>query len=287
MGLMGTYQATFGITEHWVMHLDAAISVMRSIRSDDIELLSAAYKTALKFFYSVIGWYDTLSCATIRHRAFSVPECLSARSNSLDSEKLMGCEDWVILHIREIASLESKRDLILRDGNFHKVDLVCAGENISVRLQDGLRKNLAFLQMSPKDSTSTDLVRSVVTRIFACSTLTYLYVTIHGAVPESAEICHSVRQTVNALEMLPNKDLIRNLTWPLCIAGSMALPEDRKFFKDLISTMSTTAKRLANTDKVLEIIEECWRMRDSQDCAPDGGCWSSAMERLGLSILLV
>jgi hypothetical protein len=64
-----------------------------------------------------------------------------------------------------------------------------------------------------------------ITRVFAGAALVYLQVTISGAYPGIPEIQRGVARTMAALDKLEDKSLVRNLLWPVCIAGCMATEE--------------------------------------------------------------
>ena len=95
----------------------------------------------------------------------------------------------------------------------------------------------------------------------------------------------SVAFSMAALGELTNKDLVRNLLWPVCIAGCMATGEHEPCWRDLLSNVSRDRWSFSYPSKVLTIMEECWRLRK---CKPETGVdWRTAMESLNIRVLLV
>jgi hypothetical protein len=282
------------------MHLQAAAALIPTIKAGDMVLseirLSPAYKVAMYFFAGVIVWYDILSCATTGSKPFSECSCLDAGLGYIHLDKLMGCENWAMLLIMDIAVLDEWKKSSQVSGKLSMRQLVSRGAQIEKRLEDGLEKNSGtiggFTEHSMTSNANSlgydsEYIRCVLTRIFACSALVYLHVAISGAHPELPDMRASVSRTIAAFQMLPNQELVRSLTWPFCIAGCMALPEQEDFFRDIVSTTNKVTPLFGNSGKALAIIEECWRMRKSQSHQIGTSSWETAMRSLGFNILLV
>lgn len=228
------------------MHLQAAAALVPTIKADNMMLsatrLSPAYKAALYFFAGVIAWYDILSCATTGLKPFSECSCLDAGLGYIHLDKLMGCENWAILLIMEIAVLDAWKNSTQASGKFSMGQLGSRGGAIEKRVEDGLDENSGTLGRFTEHSASfnthslendSKYISCVITRIFACAALVYLHVVVSGAYPEHLSIHESVSRTIAAFQLLPDQGLVRSLTWPFCIAGCMALPEQEDFFRDL------------------------------------------------------
>ncbi len=282
------------------MHLQAASTVIRTLKTNNIELfsttLSPVYKAAIHFFSSVIAWYDILSCATTGSKTFSDSDFLKARLGYIPLDKIMGCEDWVMLLIMDIALVDDWKKVSQTSGKLSIPQLVSRGAEIEKRLEDGLNYNSRTLQRltknaGPLDSSSLgwtpQYIRCVITRIFACAALVYLHVIVSGAYPELPEIRNSVRRTIAAFQDLPDQGLVRSLAWPFCIAGCMAIPTEEGFFRKMVLTTSAATRQFENSDKALKIIEECWRLRASNELQIGTTYWMTAMKSLCLNILLV
>lgn len=130
------------------------------------------------------------------------------------------------------------------------------------------------------------LVREI-TRVLAGGALVYLQVTISGPYPDLPEIRQGVSITMAALDALTDKELVRNLPWPVCIAGCMATEDHESYWRDLISNVSKDRWSFGYPSKVLKIIEECWRLRKCQPGTAQAVDWMTAMNNLDMKVLLV
>lgn len=90
-----------------------------------------------------------------------------------------------------------------------------------------------------------------------------------------------------ALDTLPDKDLVRNLLWPVCIAGCMATTEHEPYWRNLVSSVGGERWSFGYPSKVLDIMEECWRLRKEQSENLVAVDWMTAMKNLDMKVLLV
>lgn len=255
---------------------------------------------AMGFFKGVISWYDILSCASTGLKPFAdlgkaneEGICVCYR---IPFEKLMGCEDWAMRLIHDIATLGERKRRSGRTGGVNAWDLVGQAADIQRQLEAGLQD----LSSSPYEMTgsegpptvgiqdSSDSLIPMITRIFATAALIYLQVIVSGPHPELPEIRQGVSQIMVALNALPNRDLVRNLLWPVCIAGCMATVEHEWYWRYLLSDPSCNQKwSFGYPSKVLEIMEECWRLRRDQSGETMGVDWKTAMDNLDMRVLLI
>lgn len=248
------------------------------------------------FFAGVVGWYDILSCSTTGAPPFSACECIDAALGYIYLDKIMGCENWAMLLIMEIAFLDEWKQNLQISAQLSMRELVTRAAHIERRLEDGIRDNSTTLsKLTNRSIPSTILGTGVqeqthlillITRIFACSALVYLDVVVSGAYPEMPEIRESVSRTIEALRALPEIAISNNLTWAYCIAGCMAIEEEQTFFRGLAVSSDGDAPTFGNFSKALPIIEECWRLR-REEKRHQPVDWRTAMDSLGVSVLLV
>jgi hypothetical protein len=64
---------------------------------------------------------------------------------------------------------------------------------------------------------------------------------------------------------MPQKSSLRGLVWPTCVAGSVAQPDQRPFFENLLEDiLSQPGSRFGNCATVLAIIKHGWN-RSSEE----------------------
>jgi hypothetical protein len=288
-----------GDAKNWKMHLSAAAVLIPDIKSEErvseCVILSSEYRSALFFFSGVVGWYDILSCSTTGAPPFSKCECIDAALGYIFLDKIMGCENWAMLLIMDIAFLDDWKQNLQISAQLSMRELVTRATRIERRLEDGIRENSTSLNQWTNHSMPSVVDTGVeepshlillITRIFACSALVYLDVVVSGAYPEMPEIRENVSRTIDALRALPEIAIINSTTWAYCIAGCMAIEEEQTFFRGLAVYSNGDAPTFGNFSKALAIMEECWRLRreEKQDQPVD---WRTAMKRLGMDVLLV
>lgn len=293
-----TTQLFRGDTNDWQMHLQAASTLSLKFGQDQLQRgpLYHTHKRAMEFFTGVITWYDILSCASTGLKPFSnfdyVDEAIFPH---IHFDKLMGCETWLMRLILEIATLREWKSRLEASGTLSTWELVRRAADIEMRLETGLIASSKHPdKATPSYGTPTTTVSSVpeshikdITRIFASAAIVYLQVIVSGPNPEISEIQQGVSRTMAALDTLKDKDLVRNLLWPVCIAGSMAMSEHELYWRNLVSSVSRDRWSFGYPSKVLKIMEECWSLRKCQPGIVPAVDWMTAMKNLDMRVLLV
>jgi hypothetical protein len=253
--------------------------------------MSCTHRKAFNFFCGVISYYDILSCATTGVKPWIPINCLRSGFDCVHLDKIMGCENWAMCLIMDIAILNEWRATSERRGILSMRDLVRRAEALEQRLADGLARitqsrtdHVDPDAISP-DGPATIPVSPIITRIFASAALVYLHVVVSGPHPELPEIQKSVSDTVAAFKGLPDPRLMRGLTWPFTIAGCMAMGTQQHYFRTSLSAQCRNDPACGNLKRRSAVIEECWRMR--QDMSTSTSCWMTSMRSLDEQVLLV
>jgi hypothetical protein len=250
------------------------------------------YGKAFYFFCAVIGWYDILSCATTGSKPWIPEGALISESTQLHFHDVMGCENWAMALIMEIASLNELRLSSQKLGRLDFRDLDRQAAGLKQRLEHGLaqfsesvEEASEHIAMSSSELATTTPLHKTITRIFASAALVYLEVVVFRSQSGSSEMREAVSRTIAAFKTLGNLNAIGSLTWPFTIAGCMATGEQKDFFRATASENGQSDSGFGNFRRCFEIIEECWRMR--QDDKDGTYCWTSAMRVLDKDLLLV
>jgi hypothetical protein len=172
-------------------------------------------------------------------------------------------------------------------------EVVCRGSEIKRQLETNLVTSsghtsgtLMDVMTATSENASKPLVREI-TRIFANAALVYLKVIISGPHPDLPEIRQGVSKTMAALDTLRDKDLVRNLLWPVCIAGCMATAEYESYWRNLLSDVSQDQWSFGRPRNVLKIMEKCWLLRKCELGTVVAVDWMTAMRNLDMRVLLV
>lgn len=252
---------------------------------------------ALSFFISAIIWFDILACISTRsrpHLADHHKQLLSSNGgDKIQLHKLMGCQNWVMVIIAEMAQLAAFQNENGK-GNSDNQHMSISAKQIQSRLKDRharVQKEIRELREEYSGCPPhhlTDVYWQyeilVVTHIFACAAVIYLQ-TIVTAHPIAFHIDEPLQDTITALRMMPDPRMIRGMIWPLCVAGCMASSfVDQDFFRKTIESGITDSRTFGNSGKALAILEKSWDLQKREGQLID--C-STSIEKLGVCVLLV
>jgi hypothetical protein len=250
--------------------------------------LTCSEVAALDFFASALIWFEILSCTTTGLKP-AYPDIFSwllhIEDGRIQLHKLMGCKNWVMVIIMDIACLDEWKTTRQEHEDLSLRELARRALVLEERLTAGMRENSKVLstQLDPYDVRGSE--SQAVTHVFACSAVTYLHVVTSGANPQLPEIKESVAETLKAFQKLPDARWVRNLVWPFCIAGCMADTEHETDFRAIASEASQDGQVFGKLRKALAIMEECWKGRRMG--ASSSWSWTTAMASLGTKVLLV
>lgn len=304
------------------MHLTAASSLILTLYGmpenasqssescDTIPNFISPTNAALNFFTSIIVWFDCLACisiASIPHLVNHHTEILNSPASStdpswqkkspmhkLDLSAIMGCQNWVMLIISEIAQLGNSQEDKVSGMSLDFLRVAELAKDIQGRLElgiTGIRAELDDLRLqysgNPPYYYSEVYNRYtvlVVTNMFASAALIYLQTSV-TSVPSPFHIQDPLQRVIAAMHMIPDPRMVRGLVWPLCVAGCMASsPSDQEFFRSAASAAIKDARNSGNSSKALDILEMAWKLQKEEgrliDCA-------KCIQRLGTCVLLV
>ncbi|KFY49825.1 hypothetical protein V495_00436 [Pseudogymnoascus sp. VKM F-4514 (FW-929)] len=298
---MRSLQLFTGDTNDWQVHLKAASTVALTCGRKALQIhgspssTSNTHELAIRFFTGVIIWYDILSCVTTGLKPFLALHDVDEVFDKIHFHRLMGCESWLMRLILEIAILCESKKRHENSGALRMQELAHRATDIKARIELGLTMSSGYQHGATMvDNTTTTMISHAsapsvqhITRVFACVALVYLQVFISGPHPQIPEIQQGVSRTMAALDTLPDKDLVRNLLWPVCIAGCMATTEHEPYWRNLVSSVGGERWSFGYPSKVLDIMEECWRLRKEQSENLVAVDWMTAMKNLDMKVLLV
>ncbi|OLN96590.1 Transcriptional regulatory protein UME6 [Colletotrichum chlorophyti] len=268
----GTFLISFEVFQggisNWEQHLNALVLVAGQI---DLESLDRTFthsatphagfqrilNAAIRFHVSQLLWFDLLSCVSTG-KPPKLPYQTWLRHDEIDISCVMGCQNWAMLALGDVALLETQ----VADINFRV--LRRRVESIVKRLQDGINQS--------------------ITRVFATTILLQLWA-MSTSTEEFHEAVHElVADVIDSLQKIPKGVPLRGLPWPICVAGAMAGPDQRYFFEDLLEKiLEPNAAEFTNCNTVLRILRESWH--DSDLSGTRGP--RDAMSRLGICALLI
>ncbi|TGO55302.1 hypothetical protein BOTNAR_0248g00180 [Botryotinia narcissicola] len=246
------------------------------------ESLVSRDSAALDFFTGAIIWMDALPGS-------------SKSDHKIQLASIMGCENWVMIMISEIAWLGTWKRKHESDSTIDfKQQLIFTEKNIRGRLESKNSETLEELHALRSIHRGTppfyvtELYNKhtilLITHIFACASLIYLQMVItDNLLPEDVDMM--LHNTINAMRMIPNPQMFRGLVWPLSVAGCLASSkQDQEFFRETSRGAATDSRSFGNSSSAFEILEKSWELQRREGRLID--CTTTIRE-MGSCILLV
>lgn len=240
----------------------------------------------MRFLIPVLLWFDLLACASTGE-APRMPYQTLLESNEVDLEGIMGCQNWVMGAIGDIAQLNAWKSSRKHSGQLSLPTLVSKSQVIESRLEHGLELlsqshgSLPWNSTGPPKSQRTALV----TRLFAAGALVQLHTVTSGAYPGISETRSAVLRAVAIIESIQEPQMVRGLVWPICISACLAETGLQPFFQEVVTATIGSRRDFGNCSTILQIIEACWRRREMDQNAECD--WKSGMDDLGICALMV
>ncbi|TAQ89105.1 hypothetical protein B7494_g2608 [Chlorociboria aeruginascens] len=189
---------------------------------------------------------------------------------TINLEAVVGCQNWALLQVGEIAVLDAWKQRCKRAGNLDVMELVHRATPIKESLEAHLTQLETDLVMIPKEdinlldvftadycqqSKSPTSQSSLVTRVWAHAALVYLLVVVSGLQPSSVDIHYHVGRIVELLmHHISPPALLRTMVWPFFVAGCLAEPAQETHFRGMVEVLQPPSV-FGTVRKALEIME--------------------------------
>ena len=264
-----------------------------------------ADQSTLVFFVSLLLFIDIVGSTSL-----GTPPALQNYHHSLLSshgeekcpvrlENVVGCQNWALVAIGNISALCAWKRDAKQSGNFSVVNLVNLAAPISQALEEGLTSlDIGAARSQPKKVSASRLEayysrhdRAIdctsianVTRIWAYAAKINLSVCLSGWQTNSTDIQASVAKVLSLLHTIESLAQLRSLSWPICVAGCLALETQEDDFRRLVGIMGQLGD-FGTVSNALRIMEAVWSSR----ATVDGNLWdiASCLGILGSPALLI
>ena len=246
--------------------------------------ISAPQVIGLKFLTGIYIWADVLRCASIGWHyplGLSCPYRKLLEEGKVDLSVVMGCSNWVMISILDIAHLEAEK-ASTQASNFHDADEY---RRVGGILEKKLLSGLVQTWPRGKQLTLEEREKNVMNRAHGVCALIYLHIVVLGITPKIQDY---VRCLLLTLESIPPCRL-RGVSWPFCVAGCFATGKDRDRFRRVAHAASQAKYYIGTIWSSIAIMEEWWKLCHTPE---DLGlknvvAWRVAMHSLGIKSLLI
>lgn len=240
-----------------VLHQDLPLTVYEPVVAEEIE--------NFRFLRSTLVWLDIVSSVTTGTAPQLPPLafCPITTDSQTRLEQVMGCRNWVMLHLGRIAALHRHRCQARQAGTFDSEQFAQEVKDIDREMQHGLSTEaLDSLRLAEIPCHAVIDPISFVTYLFASAASIYLHLVQHGF----DQLDLMSKRTCSTLDLIRSQTpshLLPNLILPLFIIGSVAPQADRQFIRDLFSSPSVLDPVRQHRQTILPALEEIWTRRHS------------------------
>lgn len=300
-----------GTNSEWDQYLDIAkayvaqhpVVRMRSWNSSPpLEGTSSAMTTTVdkktQFIIKTVAWFDVIGSVTMRRKPFFLDTYreLFGRQGGAAMERIMGCNEKVLLAIAETAALAAWRREEENKGTLNIMNLAQKGVKIDEFLSftgpqyngSGFEDYLGGMSEAQMEQERQARTVRLVSNVFRAAGRLYLHTVMSGCNPDVQDIKVAVQATVDAFKVLEASDFDRSLVFPITLAGCMTdNKEHRAYLEGRLLMLGFKGQAVGNSSSCLKLMHQVWKKRDQQLMGSRIVDWIDTMHDLGWSLLLV
>ncbi|EED22405.1 C6 transcription factor, putative [Talaromyces stipitatus ATCC 10500] len=279
-------------TDNWQVHLNAAIGMVAGVHGvrqrteidgDPVAMLHYGWEnfedelypehpllqqqSSMNALIAITIYLDVVSCVTMGKppRLLKiVHDITDVTPYTQEIRNMFGQEYWVILLIGEIAALH--QPILVPVSEDDSVGNCCnSAPHAKLRstLQGWIRKNaesVEKLQCSEEYTLSASTSIRVTTYLYSLAGIIYFHLTTAGVDDSSGEIRTCVKAFIKSFSLTRHTSTPQNLMWPVYITASVAVGDERPFFRTILST-SASYFSIGSCSRVLKRLEDIWEGR--------------------------
>ncbi|KAJ4373838.1 hypothetical protein N0V83_002577 [Neocucurbitaria cava] len=267
-------------------HLNAGLVLFRQLLDSVASVrVPSPEQEAFRFSSALLVLDDIIASTVLQEEPnlYEYHRSLLGDSNpTIKLEAIVGCQNWALLQIGEIAVLDAWKQQCTKVGVLDVMELVHRATAIKVSLET----QIAQLETRPThtlDESSSILdvftadhgeyrrtlasQSTLVTRVWAHAALIYLSVVVSGWQPANNDVRYHVSRIVELLShQISPRALLRGMVWPFCVAGCLAEPLYEGRFRSMVEELQPPGI-FGTVRKALQIMENVWRNRNVGDAA--------------------
>ena len=298
---------------HGIDHLKPSLAVLLSALPSSFPIAMPHHKplpntadqSALVFFLSLLLFVDIVASTSLdtspalQNYHHSVLSSHGEEKCRVRLEIVVGCQNWALVAIGNISALCAWKRDAKQSGNFSVVNLVKLAGPISQALEEGLTSLDIDANRSQPMKMSTSRLEAYysrhdraidctsianVTRIWAYAAKIYLSVCLSGWQTNSTDTQASVVKVISLLQTIESPAQLRSLSWPLCVAGCLALTSQEDEIRRIVGIKGQLGE-FGTIFDALRIMEAVWSSR----ATVDENVWdiASSLNILGSPALLL
>lgn len=275
--------------------MEGSSSTALAARSGNAPTTMVDKKT--QFIIKTVAWFDVIGSVTMRRTPFFLDTYreLFGRQGGAAMERIMGCNEKVLLAIAETAALAAWRRDEEEKGTLNFMKLAKrAGEIEEILSFTGpLDNGAGFTEYWGMDEARAEQERQartvrLVSNVFRATGRLYLHTVVSQCNPDVQDIKVAVQSTIEAFKALQASDFDRSLVFPITLAGCMTDNKDyRGYLEGRLLQLGPKGQAVGNSGSCLKLMQAVWKKRDQQLTGPRIFDWIDTMNDLGWCLLLV
>ncbi|KAF5001390.1 hypothetical protein FDECE_10953 [Fusarium decemcellulare] len=235
---------------------------------------------AFRFFVAVLLFVDIIASTVLgdtpqlySYHPFLIHDGTDLQESEglLRMEDFVGCPGWVLLLIADSTAIGAQR----QRGELGHFEIIEKCTYISKRLETGMVELRAD---SNAVGSSNDLLiphfnlapgpaeRNRHSLIWAHAVQLYHFITASGWCEQHQSVRANVSIILSLLRQVSSVAVLRNLSWPFCVAGCLATQDEENAFREIADVMGEL-RSFGTTSEALKIMEQIWKMRGQIDLA--------------------
>lgn len=267
----------------------------------------SAEQTALRFSATLLLFDDIIASTVLQQPPklyryhLGLLRKIHDKEPLLDMATLMGCQNWAICLLGEVAVMSAWKQKCMNKGDLSVAELIGRGEMLRISLTSQLSSlenahnpgdavnNYNILEafaMGHRQRVQASVTNSVtITKLWAHATRIWLLTIVSGWRPSDTTVCRDVDAVIKLLTChLEPPILLRAAAWPFCVAGCIAQPSRHAQFREFAHRLQP-ARLFGSVHKALEIMERVWSIADTEEIQQyDMASWFNTSNELVLLV---
>lgn len=279
-------------TDNWQVHLNAAIGMVAGVdgvrqrtpitEPDPFATLNYGWdnfedelypehpllqqQSSMNALIAIAIYLDVVSCVTMGKppRLLEIVQntaCTGLTPENTEIRDMFGQEYWVILLIGEIAALPTPIPVQVP---FDGTTANCCNSTSHTQIRNSFHgwvqengPSIEQLQCSDEYTLSASTSIRVTTYLYTLAGIIYLHLTTQGVDESSEEVRNCVRSFMRAFGLTRHTSTPQNLMWAIYVTGSVAVGDERDFFRTILST-SASYFSIGPCSRILKKLEDIW-----------------------------
>ncbi|KAE8152269.1 fungal-specific transcription factor domain-containing protein [Aspergillus avenaceus] len=294
----------YGRSSHWEQCLkqaaayvpvliDVAVGSTNTDHQGMFPSVSRLQMTTANVLLGKLVWIDIIAAVSYNTGPLlGIDHAYLLDTGVIHMDTISDCESSVANALCKIADLQRWKQQAQTNKTLSIIQLATRASDLNQPLVAQVTNLTSMQQDSPAQTEGFDTIlrdwisniKHDITLVFAYAALIYLHVVVSGPNPHLPEINSLIKDSMEPIQVLARKRMLRHVSWPVCVIACFASTDERQIIREFIAESQECEGRLWDTcGDALNIADECQKLREEgQECD-----WFSVVERFPQRVLLI